>query len=151
MTLRFVAIVVVGWFSIRHRFIFIEALRSQEPDGVDPTLTFWIDKYGNGQDGNGFGSGKEDGIGYAYGAATSDNATQSGNRALGNVGLPQRKLYSCGALTPGPVVYHGGQVLNNVSVNPIFWGNVENQTQIAAFYKGITKSKYIAWLSECKH
>lgn len=45
--------------------------------------------------------------------------------------------------------YHGGPVISNVKVVTIFWGpNVPNQGQVNAFYKGITNSAHMDWLSE---
>jgi len=56
----------------------------------------------------------------------------------------------------GNVTYQKGPVLNNVDVTPLFWSNpftgetVTDASDIVAFYKAITNSAYIDWLSECK-
>jgi hypothetical protein len=57
-----------------------------------------------------------------------------------------------GAAAGGPnLQYYGGHVISNVRVNVVFWGgNVDStvQSQIGAFYQGITDGAYMDWLRE---
>lgn len=49
---------------------------------------------------------------------------------------------------PHPIKWHGGAVLQNVEVHTIFWGNVQYQKELEQFYRSITNSAHMDWLSE---
>lgn len=101
---------------------FVSATRVRTPDGRDPSNQFLAEL-------NGLGSN--------YG----DQSCNNRQLRYGNNG--RRLQYSCGNLTPGALAY--------VTVIPLFWSStVANQSGILAFYNGITQSKHVEWLSECK-
>ncbi|KAJ3293206.1 hypothetical protein HDU76_007074 [Blyttiomyces sp. JEL0837] len=47
--------------------------------------------------------------------------------------------------TNAKLTYYGGPVISNVEVHTIFYGNANYQTQINAFYAGVTNSDFLAW------
>jgi len=47
------------------------------------------------------------------------------------------------------LVYHGGLVIPNVRVLPVYWGSdVQHTQEFDSFYAAITQSPYMDWLSE---
>ncbi|KAJ3078356.1 hypothetical protein HDU99_000627, partial [Rhizoclosmatium hyalinum] len=44
--------------------------------------------------------------------------------------------------------YHGGPIIRNVVVQPIFYGNINYATEITAFYKGVTQSPWMDLLAQ---
>jgi hypothetical protein len=87
--------------------------------------------------------------------------------AMAAAGLFTASLAACSAADPsesagaassaytgplnGVVGYHGGPVLTNVRVVPVFWGNGVNlfvQTSLPSFFSQIVNSPYMDWLAE---
>jgi hypothetical protein len=51
--------------------------------------------------------------------------------------------------TNAKLIYWGGPVMPTVKIHAIFWNSqVKFQTEMAAFYQGITQTAYFDWLSE---
>jgi hypothetical protein len=87
----------------------------------------------------------------------SDDADDDGADLSGAPVEPVRSMKINNEAKPGGIVnqaaqtlsYYGGPVIQHVNVIPIYWtAGVANQSQLNAYYAGVTNSVYFDWLSE---
>lgn len=94
-------------------------------------------------------------------AQPTDNSDEGAEESLDRFGeavTPARiqKLHTeakpeqpVGQLSAKTLTYYGGPVLQHVNVVPVYWNSsVANQSQLNAYYAGVTNSAYFDWLKE---